>query len=118
MISLGKLFLLQQRAFVVQFAASLALLANAQTLLPASLCQTPPVQCCQYAGKPATNPIILDIVDTSGILGIDPNVIVGVLCSPITAAGPACTTNALCCKRNNFPNDIIAYDCQYVDLTQ
>jgi len=104
---------------LLPLTTSLALLTNAQTLLPASQCQTPPVQCCQYAGKPALDPHIRDIVNQWWILGIDPNTLVGLSCTSIPNVGPGsgatCATNALCCVNTN---GLIAYDCQYVNLSQ
>ncbi|THU84055.1 fungal hydrophobin [Dendrothele bispora CBS 962.96] len=103
------------------FTAALATLAVAvrtrRDEIGASQCTTGPVQCCESIQK-ATNPGIVKILDSLGIVVEDPDILIGVTCTPISivgAGGDSCSTNPVCCKDNSF-GGVVAIDCVPVDL--
>ncbi|KAF9524820.1 fungal hydrophobin-domain-containing protein [Crepidotus variabilis] len=85
--------------------------------VPASQCNTGPVQCCnsvQQAGAPDAKALL-------GLLNIDVSditALVGLTCVPITLigiGGNSCTAQPVCCQNNNF-NGLIAIGCVPVSL--
>ncbi|KAK7472099.1 hypothetical protein VKT23_000218 [Stygiomarasmius scandens] len=84
---------------------------------PASQCNTGPVQCCnsvQNAGSPGASSLLSSL----GVLVQDPNVPIGINCSPISAVGigeNSCNAQPVCCDDNNF-NGLVAIGCVIVNV--
>ncbi|KAK7451054.1 hypothetical protein VKT23_012729 [Stygiomarasmius scandens] len=102
---------------------SLALMSSAQgtststppPAIPASQCTTPPTQCCTTFRRAADQlPILVGIVHVP-IEDLVGDIWVGISCAPITSTN-TCSTNALCCKNNQFGT--VALDCVPVELGQ
>ncbi|TEB23111.1 fungal hydrophobin [Coprinellus micaceus] len=99
------------RAFValatfVTFAAATPLSGDSTPApIPASQCNTGPIQCCntvQRADSPAVAPAPRDIT-----------ALVGATCSPISVIGlpgNSCNAQPVCCSNNTF-NGLIAIGC-------
>ncbi|KAJ3512141.1 hypothetical protein NLJ89_g3696 [Agrocybe chaxingu] len=92
------------------------------TPLPASQCNTGPVQCCNSVGAANAGGLFgLLLGPVLNILGlsIDPiNAIVGLTCNPISVigiGGNSCSAQPVCCQNNTF-NGLIAIGCTPVNL--
>ncbi|KAI0648543.1 hydrophobin-251 [Trametes meyenii] len=98
--------------------AILPLFAVATPLTSRSSCSTGPIQCCdstEKAGSAAGSAIL-------GLLGIvvqDPNVLVGLTCSPITVigvgSGGSCSAQTVCCEDNSH-GGLVSIGCVPVSL--
>ncbi|KAJ2931467.1 hypothetical protein H1R20_g5558, partial [Candolleomyces eurysporus] len=111
---------MQFKALIALALATVAIAAPSgglPTPIPASQCNTGPIQCCdslQTAGAPAVAPILALL----GVVVQDVNVPVGVTCSPISVIGVpgnSCSAQAVCCEKNGF-NGVVAIGCTPVDL--
>ncbi|KAF9524817.1 fungal hydrophobin-domain-containing protein [Crepidotus variabilis] len=85
--------------------------------VPASQCNTGPVQCCnsvQHADAPSAAALL-------GLLNVvvsDVTALVGITCTPISVigvGGNSCTAQPVCCQNNNF-NGLIAIGCVPITL--
>ncbi|KAI3601263.1 hydrophobin 1 [Moniliophthora roreri] len=99
----------------VAVVGSLATLAAA-TILPASQCLPPDrqLQYCDFAQTASESPA-LEIIGLLAIPINDPNVLVGLRCTPFSVWGSTCNPIPLCCKDNDYLG-IIAVDCVPVDV--
>ncbi|KAK7041860.1 sc3 hydrophobin [Paramarasmius palmivorus] len=85
--------------------------------IPASQCNTGPVQCCNTVQSADSNPVSV-ILALLGVVLQDLNVQVGLTCTPITvigAGGNSCTASPVCCENNTF-NGLIAIGCVPVNI--
>ncbi|KAF9522624.1 hydrophobin-315 [Crepidotus variabilis] len=98
---------------VIILGASLA----AATAIPASQCNTGPVQCCDSTGT-AKDPSISKLLGLLNINVSDVDALVGVTCTPITvigAGGSSCAAQPVCCSNNSFKG-VVAIGCTPVSL--
>jgi len=86
--------------------------------IPASQCNTGPVQCCLTAGY-VSSPQIATVLNTLHIVVSDLSVLLGLTCSPITVAGvgsgASCNALPLCCADNSH-GGIVSIGCSPVNL--
>ncbi|TFK87818.1 fungal hydrophobin [Polyporus arcularius HHB13444] len=84
---------------------------------PADKCTTGPIQCCEST-KEVTDPIAQSLLNSIGIVVKGADVLVGIICSPITVIGVGsgeCSANAVCCENNSF-GSLISIGCVPVIL--
>ncbi|KAK7037488.1 sc3 hydrophobin [Paramarasmius palmivorus] len=99
---------------------SLAVLAAASPTpggIPASQCNTGPIQCCNNVQK-ASDPSAAALLGLLGVVLQDLNVLVGITCTPISVigiGGNSCNAQPVCCTNNNF-NGLITVGCTPVNL--
>ncbi|KAJ3564671.1 hypothetical protein NP233_g8148 [Leucocoprinus birnbaumii] len=85
--------------------------------IPASQCNTGPIQCCNSVQAANSNPVS----SLLGLLGIAVGSVtglVGLTCNPITViggGGNSCSAQPVCCTNNNF-SGLIAIGCTPVNL--
>ncbi|TEB33741.1 hydrophobin-315 [Coprinellus micaceus] len=85
--------------------------------IPASQCNTGPVQCCNTTGF-VDEPAISSIIALLGLDVQDINVFAALTCSPISIIGlpgNSCSAQPVCCTNNTF-NGVIALGCTPVNL--
>ncbi|KAJ2913203.1 hypothetical protein MD484_g7219, partial [Candolleomyces efflorescens] len=114
---------MQFKALVALSLAAVAVAApgggggSPPTPIPASQCNTGPIQCCnsvQSAGAPAVTALFALL----GIAAQDVNVPVGVTCSPISIIGlpgNSCSAQTVCCENNSF-NGVVAIGCTPINI--
>ncbi|CAA7271141.1 unnamed protein product [Cyclocybe aegerita] len=91
------------------------------TPIPASQCNTGPVQCCNSVQAANSGGLLSPVTLILGLLGlvVQPvNAIVGLTCNPISVigiGGNSCTAQPVCCQNNSF-NGLIAIGCTPVNL--
>lgn len=75
------------------------------TDLPASQCNTGPVQCCDDDGL-ISDPTIASALGPLAVLLSGVTAVIGVTCTPITVvgvgSGATCDAHPLCCEDNHF----------------
>ncbi|KAF5310400.1 hypothetical protein D9758_016957 [Tetrapyrgos nigripes] len=107
---------MQFKFLTVAALASLAA-ANPLEVRQAGQCNTGPIQCCN-AVRPASDPVVYALLRLLGIVVQDPNLPVGVTCSPISVigvGGNSCSAQPVCCQNNSF-NGIVALGCTPINL--
>ncbi|KAF6756253.1 hydrophobin-251 [Ephemerocybe angulata] len=85
--------------------------------IPASQCNTGPVQCCNSV-QSAGDPSLAALFALLGISVTDVNAIVGLTCTPISVIalpGNSCSAQPVCCTNNTF-NGVVALGCTPVNL--
>ncbi|TFK58454.1 fungal hydrophobin [Pluteus cervinus] len=85
------------------------------TPIPASQCNTGPIQCCNSVESVCTT---LPLFGLLGIVLSDIDVLVGITCTPITVigvSGNSCTAQPVCCENDTF-NGVVAIGCTPVNL--
>ncbi|KAK7027267.1 hypothetical protein VNI00_015356 [Paramarasmius palmivorus] len=85
--------------------------------VPASQCNTGPIQCCNSLLDAGSDPVTA-ILGLLGVVLQDLNVQVGLTCTPVTvggAGGVTCSSTPLCCSNNTF-NGLIAIGCVPVNI--
>ncbi|KAF6756239.1 hydrophobin-315 [Ephemerocybe angulata] len=85
--------------------------------IPASQCNTGPVQCCNSV-QDAKDPSLTSIFALLGLNVGDITGLVGATCSPISVIGVpgnSCSAQPVCCTNNTF-NGIIAIGCTPVNI--
>ncbi|KIK53770.1 hypothetical protein GYMLUDRAFT_250097 [Collybiopsis luxurians FD-317 M1] len=83
---------------------------------PASSCTTGSIQCCDSV-VPATDATATKVLSLLGIVLQDLNVLVGLVCDPISLIGVSaggCTAQSVCCEDNNY-DGLISIGCVPVD---
>ncbi|KAK7471913.1 hypothetical protein VKT23_000015 [Stygiomarasmius scandens] len=77
-------------------------------------CTTGVSLCCKRTSKASLEGILVGLL---GILGIHPDVTVGVTCSPLSIGGGrnSCTQKPVCCEKNWF-NGAMATGCKSITL--
>ncbi|KAF9522616.1 hydrophobin-315 [Crepidotus variabilis] len=89
----------------------------AATGIPASQCNTGPVQCCNSTGT-AKDANISKLLGALNINVSDVNALIGVTCNPISVigvGGNSCTAQPVCCSNNSF-HGVVAIGCVPVSL--
>ncbi|KAH9846232.1 fungal hydrophobin [Lenzites betulinus] len=74
-------------------------------------CNTGPIQCCNSVGK-ANDDVFSAILGLLGMV-LDPDVLVGVTCSPLSGVGvggSSCSATPVCCE-NNSEGGLISIGC-------
>nr|CAC86006.1 hydrophobin 3 [Dictyonema glabratum] len=100
------------------FVAALPSPALATTPIPASQCNTGPVQCCQSISS-SSNSGTASLLGPLGLVLSGLNIPIGVTCTPISLlgiGGNSCSANPVCCQNNNF-NGVVAVGCTPVNLS-
>ncbi|ESK90048.1 hydrophobin 1 [Moniliophthora roreri MCA 2997] len=85
--------------------------------LPASSCNTGPIQCCNTVTT-AYDPTAAELFKLLGIVIFNPNILVGLTCNPITVigiGGSECSSSLVCCENNSF-GGVVSIGCVPVDL--
>ncbi|KAK7471932.1 hypothetical protein VKT23_000037 [Stygiomarasmius scandens] len=78
-------------------------------------CSTGSTYCCQRTSKAGLESILLGLL---GILGIHPDVDIGVSCSPLSIigiGGNSCTQQPVCCDNNSLKGGV-AIGCSPINL--
>ncbi|KAF8871121.1 fungal hydrophobin-domain-containing protein [Infundibulicybe gibba] len=87
------------------------------TSIPASQCNVSGLQCCNSVGA-ANSSAVSGILALLGVVVQDVTALVGVTCSPITAAGIAgnqCSAQPVCCSNNDF-HGVVAIGCTPINV--
>ncbi|KAF5361841.1 hypothetical protein D9756_002077 [Leucocoprinus leucothites] len=104
--------------FVLPFlAAATAVPRTDGDTMPASQCNTGPIQCCDSA-QAATSPAVTTLAAALGVVVQGVTGLVGLTCSPIDiigVGGNSCTAQPVCCTGNNFQG-LIVLGCTPVNL--
>jgi len=87
------------------------------TPIPASQCNTSNIRCCNsvQSASSSTASLLLGLL---GIVLSDPNVLVGITCTPLSivgVGGNSCTAQPVCCTNNSF-NGVIAIGCTPINV--
>ncbi|KAF5325863.1 hypothetical protein D9611_000542 [Ephemerocybe angulata] len=86
--------------------------------IPASQCNTGPVQCCDSTQTDPSDPSLTAIFALLGINVEDVTAMVALTCSPISVIGlpgNSCSAQPVCCTNNTF-NGLVALGCTPVNL--
>ncbi|KAF6749982.1 fungal hydrophobin [Ephemerocybe angulata] len=104
--------------------ASLLALASAAVAIPtepapipASQCNTGPIQCCNSL-QAANTPAVSTLLGLLGIVVQPITALVGLTCSPISIIGlpgNSCSAQPVCCTNNSF-NGLVAIGCTPVNI--